>query len=106
MFAKKRQTNSVESAHAVETHFHSAIWGTLTVKQWKNIEATYQQGIRCIHAETKYAQLKHRIITNLGVRADLRIPTIHQTISSRRLGLLKRVLDSNSECVLGLMVDQ
>ena len=37
--------------------YHSATWGILTIENWKNIEATYQQGLRCIHAETKYAQL-------------------------------------------------
>ena len=35
----------------------------------------------------------------------MQVPTIHQAVSSRRLGLLKRVLDSNSEWLLGLIVD-
>ena len=34
--------------------FHSATWGTMAVDNWKKIEATYHQGLRCIHAETKY----------------------------------------------------
>ena len=44
--------------------------------------------------------------TNLGIRQDLRVPDIHQVVSSRRLGLLKRVLDSNSEWMLGLILEQ
>ena len=40
----------------------------------------------------------------MGVRADLKVPTIQQSISARRLGLLKRILDSNSEWLLGLIV--
>ena len=78
----------------------------MTVDNRKNIEATYHQGLRCIHAETKYTQFKYGIRTNLGVRQDLQALDIHHAISSRRLGLLKTVLDSNSEWLLGLIVDQ
>ena len=78
----------------------------MTVDNWKKIEATYHQGLRCIHAETKYTQLKYGTRTNLAVRADLPVATIHQTVSSRRLGLLKRVLDSSSAWFLGLIEDQ
>ena len=100
-FTKERHINSLESTFSFQTNFHSATWGFLTVENWKTIEATYEQGLRCIHAETTYAQLKHRTRTNLGVQ----VLTIHQAVSSRRLGLLKRVLDSNSEWLLGLIVD-
>ena len=86
--------------------FHSATWGTMTVDNWKTIDATYYQGLRCIHAETKYTQLKYGTRTNLGVRQDLQAATIQQAVSSRRLGLLKRVLDSNSAWLLGLIIDQ
>ena len=78
----------------------------MAVEIGRNIEATYHQGLRCIHAETKYTQLKYGSRTNLGVRQDLQALNIHHAISSRRLGLLKRVLDSNSEWLLGLIVDQ
>ena len=78
----------------------------MTVDNRKKIEATYHQGLRCIHAETKYTQLKYGTRTNLGVRQDLQALDIHHTIYSRRLGLLKRVQDSNSEWLLGLIVDQ
>ena len=71
--------------------------GTLTVELWKNIEATYQQAMGIIHGETKYVALQHGTRTKLVVRADLKVPTIQQSISARRLGLLKRILDSNSE---------
>ena len=76
--------------------FHAAPWGTLAVDHWKKIEATYQQGLRIIHGETKYVAFQYRTRTNLRVRADLTAPTIQQLISARRLGLLKRILDSNS----------
>ena len=68
------------------------------------IEATYQQGLRIIHGETKYVALQFGTRTNLGVRADLKVPTIQQSISARRLWLLKGILDSNSEWLLGLIV--
>ena len=60
----------------------------------------------CIHAETKYTQLKYGTRTNLGVRQDLRAVTAQQVVSSRRLGLLKRVLDSNAAWLLGIIIDQ
>ena len=87
-------------------NFHAATWGTISVDNRRKIEATDHQGLRCIHAETKYTQLKYGTRTNLGARQDLQALDIHHTISSRRLGLLKRLLDSNSEWFLGLIVDQ
>ena len=78
----------------------------MTVDNRKHIEVTYHQGLRCIHAETKYTQLKYGTRTNHGVRQDLQALYIHHTISPRRLGLFKKVLDSNSEWLLGLIVDQ
>ena len=51
--------------------FHAATWGTLIVEHLKKIEATYQQGPRIIHGETKYVALQYGTRTNLGVRADL-----------------------------------
>ena len=51
--------------------FNSATLGTMAVDNRKKIEATYHQGLRCIHAETKYTQLKYGTRTNLGVRQDL-----------------------------------
>jgi hypothetical protein len=86
--------------------FHAATWGTMTVDNWKKIDTAYHQGLRCIHGETKYTQLKYGTQTKLGVRQDLRAPDIRQVVSTRRLGLLKRVLDSNSEWMLGLIVEQ
>ena len=71
--------------------FHSASWGT------------YQQGPRIIHGETKYVAFKYGTGTNLGVKADLKVPPIQQSISERRIGLLKRILVSNSEWLLGLI---
>ena len=62
--------------------------------------------MRSIHGEIKYTQLKFGTRTNLGVRQDLRVPDIRQVVSSRRLGLLKRVLDSDSKWMLGLIVEQ
>ena len=64
----------------------------------------YQQGLRIIHGETNYVALQYGTRTNLGVRADLKAPTIQQYISTRRLGLLKRILDSNSEWLFGLII--
>ena len=78
----------------------------MTVDNWKKVDATYHQGLRCIHAETKYTQLKYGTRTNLGVRQDLQAATIQQVVSSRRLGLLKRVLDSSSAWLLGFIIDQ
>ena len=78
----------------------------MTVDNWKRVEAAYHQGLRCIHAETKYTQLKYGTRTNLGVREDIQVTTIQQTVASRRLGLLKRILDSNSAWLLGLIIDQ
>ena len=86
--------------------FHSATCGTMTVDNWKNVEATYRQGLRCIHAETKYTQLKYGTRNNFGVGQDVQAATIQQVVSSRRLGLLKRALDSNSVWLLGFIIDQ
>ena len=52
--------------------FHAATWGTRTVETWTIIEATYQQGLRIIHGETKCVALQYGTRTNLGVRADLK----------------------------------
>ena len=78
----------------------------MKVDNWKKVDATYHQGLRCIHAETKYTQLQYGTRTNLGVRQDLRAATAQQVVSSRRLGLLKRVLDSNAAWLLGVIIDQ
>ena len=78
----------------------------MTVDNGKRLESAYHQGLRCIHGETKYTQLQYGARTNLGVRQDLRALSIRQTVSSRRLGLLKRLLDSNPEWMLGLIIEQ
>ena len=85
--------------------FDAATWGTLTVEHWKKIEATYQQGLRIIHGETKYVALQYGTRINLGIRADLKVRIIQQSISAIRLGLFKRILDSNSEWLLGLIMN-
>ena len=84
--------------------FHAATWGTLTVDNLKIIGATHQQGLRIIHGSTNYVALQYGTRTNLGVRADLKVPTIQQSISARRLGLLKRHFDCHFEWLLGLIV--
>ena len=56
----------------------------MTVDNWKKVEATYHQGLRCIHAETNYTQLKYGTRTNLGLRQKLQAATIQQVVSSRR----------------------
>ena len=78
----------------------------MTVDNGKRLESAYHQGLRCIHGETKYAQLQYGTMTNLGVRHDLRALSLRHIVSSRRLGLLKRVFDSNSEWMLGLIIEQ
>ena len=83
--------------------FHAATWGTLTMENWKIIEATHQQRLRIIHRETNYVAFKYGTKTNVGVRADLKVPPIQQSISER-LGLLKRIFDSKSEWLLGIIV--
>ena len=84
--------------------FHSATWGTRAVENMKIIEATYQQGLRTIHGETKYVAPKYGTTTNLGVGSDLKVPPIQQAISERRLGLPKKILVSDSDWLLGLTV--
>ena len=60
--------------------------------------------MRIIHREIKYVAFQYGTRTTLGVRADLKAPTIQQSILARRLGLLKRIIHSNSEWLLGLIV--
>ena len=64
------------------------------------------KALDAFYAETKYTQFKYGTRTNLVLRADLQVTTIHQTVSSRRLGFLKLVLDSKSAWLLGFIVDQ
>ena len=96
----------MESLGSLQLIFHSATWGTMTVDNGKRLESAYHQGLRCIHGEAKYTQLQYGTRTNSGVRQDLRALSLRQIVSSRRLGLLKRFIDSNSEWMLGLIIDQ
>ena len=57
-----------------------------------------------MHGQTKYVAFQYGIGTKFGVRVDLKVPTIQQSISARRLGLLKRNLDSHSEWQPGLII--
>ena len=68
------------------------------------LDATYHQGLRIIHGETKYVSLKYGTRTNLRVRADLQVFPFQQAISRRTFRLFKSILDIKSEWFLGLII--
>ena len=55
--------------------FHSAIWGTFTMGNWKRTEATNKRGLRIIHGEAKYVAQTYGNENKFRSQGRLKSPT-------------------------------
>ena len=78
--------------------------GNVHGRQLENTDTTFHQGLIITQGEPKYTMLICGATTDIGVIADLSVLPLQESATVRRLGLLKRMLDSKSAWLLGLII--
>ena len=79
--------------------FHASIRGRMSSTNWKAIDNRYRANPRMVLARPKVQGAR----TNLGVKADAKALPLDDFFTTRRLGLMKRALDSAPQCCIGLI---
>ena len=94
------QTHSVEGVHVLKVYIPLYRMGDLKCGQLEEIPCNLPPRPSNSSRGNKTTALNCGTITSLGVRADLAGLPLQEAITARRLGCLKRILDSKSEWCL------